>query len=446
MHSYALDHVSDATLLADLAALCATERNATAVLIAHIAEVDARELFKPTPYPSMFGYCTRVLHLAEAVAYKRIRAARVARKFPLVLDAIADGRVHVTGIAMLAPHITAENVNELIAAATHRTKHELEVLIARLAPLADVPATVRRLPAPRAQAEQLAVAPAPALPGTLQLDPDPVPAPRLESQPAAEAVRAPASRSARVKPLSPERFALQVTINQATRDKLERARSLLRHANPSGDLAEILDRALDTLLAEIEKKKFGKTSRPGPPKARPDDADPRYASNHVRRTVHARDEEQCTFVSADGERCTNRAFLEYDHRTLACRGGQPTVDGLGLMCKAHNQHEAERALGADFMRGKREAAKAARVTRRSARTTAPTTSRPAVTPTTAPPETARVSARSSDDVAAVVRGPVCNDAPETGEARTATADQPSATFEARAGAALAELIPTNAPE
>jgi hypothetical protein len=41
---------------------------------------------------------------------------------------------------------------------------------------------------------------------------------------------------------------------------------------------------------------------------------------------------------------------------MVCRGGLPTVDGLRLRCKPHNQHAAEEALGKDFMRAKREAA------------------------------------------------------------------------------------------
>jgi hypothetical protein len=348
MHTNAFAHVSDDKLL-------------------------AREPYKPTPYPSMFAYCTGVLHLAEAVAYKRIRAARIARQFPQILEAIADGRVHVTGIAMLAPHITTDNVDELIVEATHRTKRDLEMLVARLAPSPDVPTKIRRLLAPRAEPPPLGLdpdpvaAPALATSGDVQLDPDPVPAPAIERQPAAPPGRASAPRSARVTPLAPERFALQVTISQATRDKLERASALTRHANPSGDLAELIDRALDALLEKVEKAKFGKTSRPRATKARPENADPRYVARGVRRDVHERDGEQCAFVSADGVRCTETGFLEFDHRTLVCRGGQPTSDEMGLLCTAHNQYEAERALGADFMRAKREGAKAARSARKSAR-------------------------------------------------------------------------------
>ena len=56
--------------------------------------------------PSMFAYCTEVLHLSEAEAYFRIAAARASRKHPVLLSMLADGRLHLTAIAKLAPHLT----------------------------------------------------------------------------------------------------------------------------------------------------------------------------------------------------------------------------------------------------------------------------------------------------------------------------------------------------
>ena len=67
-----------------------------------------------------------------------------------------------------------------------------------------------------------------------------------------------------------------------------------------------------------------------------------------------RDELRCTFVSADGHRCTERAFLEMDHRQPYAKGGRSTADNVRLHCRAHNSHQAELAFGRDFMRRKKQ--------------------------------------------------------------------------------------------
>jgi hypothetical protein len=335
MHAYTLAHVADEKLLADLAALVASDRQTTALLIAHIAEVDARELFTPAACSSMHAYCTRVLHLSADAAFTRIRAARAGRAFPQIFHAIADGRLHLTGVVLLAPHLRDDNVDLLIEQATHRSKLEIEMLVARLAPRPDVPTQISAIVPPQ----------------------EPLCTDQLAPAPVASAAEPPS----RVKPLAPERFALQTTISQATRDKLETARALMSHRNPSGDVAIVLDAALDALIEKLEKQRFAKTTRPRAAKARPADAgadaDRTYVPAEVRRAVFERDGGRCTFTSDDGMRCGERRFLEFDHITMVCRGGQPTVDGLRLRCKPHNQHAAELALGEDFMRAKREAAR-----------------------------------------------------------------------------------------
>jgi hypothetical protein len=176
-------------------------------------------------------YCTRVLHLSEDAALKRLRAARVARRHPQIFDAIAGGRLHLAGAVMLAPHVTDDNVDQLLAEAAHRTKSEIEVLVARLAPRPDLPTSITPIdPAERASdAAELAPAPGPP----------------------------PAPPATRMTPLSPERFALRVTISQETRDKLERAQALLRHRHPDGDLGAVIGRALDALLVVLKRERFG---------------------------------------------------------------------------------------------------------------------------------------------------------------------------------------------
>src|SRR5438477_6681580 len=95
MRSYSLSHLSDRDLLHALMSLVAQDRVTTASLLAHIAEVDERGLYRPAGYPSMHAYCVDELRLSENMTLKRIQAARVARSYPVIFDAIADGSLHL---------------------------------------------------------------------------------------------------------------------------------------------------------------------------------------------------------------------------------------------------------------------------------------------------------------------------------------------------------------
>jgi len=170
--------------------------------------------------------------------------------------------------------------------------------------------------------------------------------------------------STRVAAIAHRRFALQVSIGQGTRDKLEHAKALLGHQVPSGDLAEVLDRALDALIAKLEKRKLAATNRPQ--RARRPTCNRRTIPAHVRRAVSKRDGGRCTFVSESGTRCPAKAKLEYDHVTPVARGGEATIGNLRLRCRAHNQYEAERTFGEEFMRGKRAAARGSGATEQQA--------------------------------------------------------------------------------
>jgi len=143
---------------------------------------------------------------------------------------------------------------------------------------------------------------------------------------------------------------LTLTVSEATRDKLARARALLAHGAPAAEDAEVLDRALDALIARLEARKCGRSSKPRA-SVRPT-ASARHIPAHVRRTVWQRDGGRCTFHSDDGHRCDACAALEYDHALPVARGGESTVDNIRLRCRAHNQYGAEQVFGASFMAAK----------------------------------------------------------------------------------------------
>jgi hypothetical protein len=329
MTTYSLSHLSDGALLRDLAALVAQDRATTAALLAHLAEVDARKLYLPAAYPSMYAYAVGELGLCEQAAYKRILAARAARQFPALFPAVADGRLHLSAVVLLAPYLSPENADELLAAAAHQSKAGIEQLLAERFPRPDVPARIQALsPSLTLDAGQLS-------PGIVEGL-----SPASEDQHAPGRVESPVSRP-KVTALAPQRFALQLTIGQSTYEKLQYAQALLSHQLAPGDLAAVVDRALDALLGQLERRKFAATTQPRPRRA---SAGKRHIPAEVRRAVWARDGGQCTFMSETGQRCPARSRLEFDHSEPVARGGQATVANLHLRCRLcrarHNRHYA----------------------------------------------------------------------------------------------------------
>ncbi len=141
--------ISDSRLLRGLGELVAKSRQDEADLLACIAEVDQRKLYLGQGYSSMHRYCTEVLHFSEATAFHRIGTARASRTYPLLLERVREGALHLSGASLLAPRLTPENHAELLDLARHKSKRAIEELLANRAPKPDVPAQVRKLPDPK---------------------------------------------------------------------------------------------------------------------------------------------------------------------------------------------------------------------------------------------------------------------------------------------------------
>jgi hypothetical protein len=330
-------HLSNDELLLEARRLAAGERRATVALIASLMEVDARRLYLGEGCSSLFTYCTQVLHLSEHAAYSRIEAARAARRFPRILERLAEGDLTLTAIGLLAPHLTPANHVEVLDAARHKSKREVEQLVAEIHPRPDVVSSVRKLPVPRP------VAPPPARTNDAEQDGG-TNAATMRTEGAADRppVRHLSNTPAVVAPLAPDRYKVQFTVSRETFDKLRRAQDLLRHTIPNGDPAAVFDRALSALLEELDRTRLAATTRPRP------GSSTRPVSRHipasVRRAVWARDAGRCAFVGTNG-RCTETGFLEFHHVVPYATGGAATLENIELRCAAHNAHEAELYFG-----------------------------------------------------------------------------------------------------
>ena len=373
MNPYSLTHLSDAAVLQGGRSSHSDERSATAISLAHLSEIDARKLYVAEGYSSMFLYCLGELHLSEDCASRRLQAARVARRFPVLFAAIADGRLHLTGTALLAPHFTLENFDEVLLACTHRSRGQIQEWLAIRFPETAAPAVRASIRPVVSAPVHVKSATDVASRGQLLAALDAPGAPLTDDGNANSATHTDRSAQGREHLSIPtRRFQITVSVSESTHEKLRYLQTLMSHSLASGDVAGLVDKAFDALIEKVEKRKLGSTrvasargarpaSRTSNGSSRSRASGPRSASRYVpvriRRTVWERDQGRCTFVSTSGHRCGERRFLEFDHTQPVARGGTSTVEGLRLRCRTHNQYEAERALGRDFMRDKREEAR-----------------------------------------------------------------------------------------
>ena len=160
----------------------------------------------------------------------------------------------------------------------------------------------------------------------------------------------------RITPLSPARYTLEVTLPGETHDLLRGVQGLLGHAVPSGDVAQVLHRALLFYKHALEKRKFGVNARARHPRT---SATQRCTPTRTRHAVYERDEGRCVFVDNKGQSCGSTSRLEFDHIQPVARGGKSTIENLRLLCRAHNQFEAERAFGMKFIQEKSTAGRRA---------------------------------------------------------------------------------------
>ncbi len=368
-----LASVSDQELQRELAALLASGSRTEARIIAHLAELEERRLHLKAGSESLFVYCTKRLNLSDSEAFHRITAVRVARRFPVVFALLERRDIHLTAIRLLRDYLTPDNHAELLAEASHKTKWQVQELIARRFPRSDVESRIRKLPPPRARAENRGapVVPAdvPRLPA-VAAEMGPVDAASsFGTSPVSSALGEPAlPRPVRARmpslpirgltePTSASQYRIQLNASAALKEKLELLRALTSHSNPEGDLAAMIERAVDLALAQVQRERFAKTDRPRKSSARRvirADGKTRkraHVPHSTQREIANRDGLRCTYLGAGGLRCDARAFLQIHHEHPWARGGDENADNLRLLCASHNHLLAEGEFGVAHVAG-----------------------------------------------------------------------------------------------
>jgi len=249
--------LSDGELIAALKSATAVERRALASLLVHLSEFETRELALHLAYPSLYIYCTQELRYSEDAAYKRIRAARVVRRFPAALELLEKGDIHLAGLVLLAPFLDEENHRGMLGRAIGKSKREIEVMAAEFEPRAPRPDSVRRFSTPAPQPP--GPSPELRLSGFEARGGDPPSADWRKNGEDGADVRTsvaavPSGTSAGGVPGTGQgaEASLGARISFDADDeflaRLERARQVVRHKHPQGRLRDVFSEALEALL------------------------------------------------------------------------------------------------------------------------------------------------------------------------------------------------------
>lgn len=313
-----LSNLSDDELFGKVEALAETERFCQADFLRHLVELDRRPACEKKGYGSLFAYMTRKLGFSESDAIRRVRAAKAAALYPSVLGMLARGDLHLVSLALLQPVMTLENHEKLLRRACRRSKREVEAMVAALLPPEKEPRErIRALPP---------------LPGkNLHLEPE---------SDCGEALPFSGLAPAPPRPLpAPPRVLFSFPADDEVRLWFKMAQDLLRHRFPSGRMEEIIGEALRRLVDE---------ERPGGTKRRRSggSSESRRIPLWVQDEVWRRDGGRCAYVGADGIRCCETAWLEFDHvQPWSLGGASDDPENIRLLCRGHNQAEARRLLG-----------------------------------------------------------------------------------------------------
>ena len=291
-----LASMSNESLLEETKVLKGKENLVVADVILHLHEIDRRGLYRDAGYSSLFSYCHLGLGYSEGAANRRVRAARALT--PEIFEMLRSGRITLCALSEVAPIINAENRTEVLGkteGASKRAAQEIAV---------EFGAAVK--------------------PKRACIKPRVV-------------VTSPAESESVVKE---KRYSISFEVKEHVRELYEEAKELIGHC----DAAEVFEK---TLKEFVERRRPKVVRQTDPAKVT------RYIPKAVKHEIRGRDDGQCTFVSVDGIRCTERHGLEIDHVVPFALGGSRDVSNLQLMCRAHNQLRAERMFGRNFIEERR---------------------------------------------------------------------------------------------
>ncbi len=337
-----LRSISDHQLLSNTDSILVQDRKLTLKLLVHLHEIERRKLYLTLGYSSMFDYCRTRLRLSEGAAMRRITTARCLARFPQLCGLLETGEVNLMSVALVSRVMKPENTDSVIARIRGKSKRAVEAIVAEYEPRTLIPPDrVTPVMIPLAAASSRITATGGGEKSSSVDCKDDEAQHTIGGQ--GEPSTAPSDTAANLE----RRHVVQFIAREEFMAKVERARALVSHQIPGATFEQLFELALDELIERRDPEARQKRRERRPSAAKTSDVTngKRYVHAAVRDDVFVRDGFRCTFVGADGRRCTANVCLQVDHIRPVARGGASTRENLRILCAGHNRLEAERLMG-----------------------------------------------------------------------------------------------------
>ncbi|MCO6429814.1 MAG: HNH endonuclease [Deltaproteobacteria bacterium] len=313
-----LKSTPDQALVSQLESLRGAENKTVAEMIRYLAELDARGIYRDMGHSSLFTFCTEYLRYPESSAYRRVQGARMLRRHPEVYEHILSGKIHLSSVVEIAKVEDRAKRAELLKASIGKGTAEVREMTASVLP----PAMPKRETI-RAKAIRVAMEPEAEMGGS--------------GAAAAESNRSNLYESSGGASSHKMNYSFSMEVDDQFMRLYREAKEIVGHVRAK----DVLQRTLEEFVAR-RKRMLRAVKRAGGGKGR-------FIPKSVRVEIVKRDGGQCTYVSPDGKRCTERHGLEIDHVMPYGLGGGNEKENLRLLCRAHNRLMAERVFGKQKM-------------------------------------------------------------------------------------------------
>jgi hypothetical protein len=246
-------------------------------LISLLQEIDRCQGYREYQHKNLYDYARVELKLSDNTAWTLVSISKKSVEVPELKNLLVKEELTISNARMIVPVLTSENQTQWLEAAKTLSKRELEKAIKKEFPEKCV--------------------------------------------------------KDRARYVAEERMELKVGISEKLLQKLKRIQDL-ESKKGAATLEQALEAMADLYLSKndpLEKAKRAKPFVPGR-----ESKNPRQFPAQIKHAVNQEHQAQCTHIK-NGERCTERRWLDIHHKKPVSKGGETTQQNLTLLCRGHHQ-------------------------------------------------------------------------------------------------------------